>query len=311
MKISLRRWTSTGIEILMIAGLLIACGAGAYVLAEEGETNMPRLSMRLSDTSSSIIVKHSPDDKEYLWLIWPEGFFTDGLGLPGRYIQGEQILWQHVGEGHCFQEAVTEEGVAQRITLRAYHDYIDFQITITNNATAPVGPGLLFTCTDFRVISSIGKDDDTMNRAYVRVNGEWTKIIDTERTLALDGNIIVYYMKDTPVCSKFPLEEQAPYGWGTSQDRVDHPLIALESKDGQMTVATMTPHPNTLTFNIKSVHGCIHSNPSIPEIPPGQTRTVLVRTYWAEGNFQQLLPRFEKDLKELTEREDALNVVAL
>ena len=91
-------------------------------------------------------------------------------------------------------------------------------------------------------------------------------------------------------------------GWGVAASGqkapaggplVRYPLLFIRSRDGQWIVAHTTGEGSGVGSNAH--YSCLHAHPVWPEIPPGQSRTVLSRLYFLRGGPEDLLARWKKD----------------
>ena len=83
------------------------------------------------------------------------------------------------------------------------------------------------------------------------------------------------------------------YGWGLSDDEADNAFIGIESTDGKWATGTFYKNAYKLRFNTKALwHGCIHSEPLLGALEPGEEKAVTGRSYIVKGTIEDLYERF-------------------
>jgi hypothetical protein len=67
-------------------------------------------------------------------------------------------------------------------------------------------------------------------------------------------------------------------------------------EDGKWVLGTFFYPVKNLSFNTKGerVHGCIHSSPQLPAVPPGKVEVRRGRLYLMPGTLQSLWPEYRK-----------------
>jgi hypothetical protein len=80
------------------------------------------------------------------------------------------------------------------------------------------------------------------------------------------------------------------YGWALSRTVADNSFICIASRDGQWVLGTFFDPVKQLSFNTKGkrIHGCIHSSPQLPAVPPGKVEVCRGRLYLRPGTPQSL-----------------------
>ncbi len=91
-------------------------------------------------------------------------------------------------------------------------------------------------------------------------------------------------------------------GWGVAAPNqkapaggplIRYPFLFVRSRDGQWIVAHTTGEGTGVGSNAH--YSCLHANPAWPEIPPGQSRSVVSRLYFLRRGPEDLLVRWKKD----------------
>lgn len=182
-----------------------------------------------------------------------------------------------------------ETTVADKLTVRhdilAERDSIRFSYTLKNSSREPFDVQW-FQPACIRVAEFTGCDQKTYTgRSFVftqRGFGRLDQLARTTNALYLGGQ--VYLPKNTkpgdanprPIC----------------EDRITNGLIGCFSADGKQILATASSTTHEL---FEGVYVCLHSDPYIGGLAPGETKTVTSRLYLLPNDPELLLKRYRRD----------------
>jgi hypothetical protein len=266
-------------------------------------------------------VSVAADEKEQTMLNiepYPHGFKVTHPDLPGEFIRwmvpegysyGEQHRglssrsFKKHGEGGWRFDSALEKGSIFRITLVPHEKYIEAEILLDNTKGEKTLPATSYgICSDFVSADSFW-DKKAYERAYIIAEDELTCLKDTDRSESLNQEMPVYSVKGVQYPPDWPAIVKNGYGWALSETLADNSFICVASKDGTWVLGTHFDPVKSLSFNTKGarVHGCIHSNPELPEVPVGKVMTVRGRLYLMQGtprDFEEAYERLHKNEKE-------------
>jgi len=244
---------------------------------DEGAVGRP-IEMVCAGPGATIRVPWFP--RGYFGLSFPEQIGAEGLPL-GWGVQHSGF--RPVNEGGVVGYDCTFEGKAElRARLKGGVDYVDFTLTLrnlTDRAFTNVHSNTCFNCWQSpyfddpeRVRSFVWTDEGPT--CFLRMpHGGGGEPLHNGWTVAKPG-------------------EPAPVGG----DRVHYPIIALRSRDGKWMVAQTYDQGVTVASNAH--YACLHSRPTWPDIPPGETVSRTGRLYFIRGGVEELLARWKADVGE-------------
>ena len=231
----------------------------------------------------------------------PEDIFgwTVPEGVTGEW--GFELIkpaWNAIGgskweaeEGRlCFFKEYPSVGTLT-IDISAADEYLEGVIKIKNNRSHAVRGITPSSCWYFR--KTRGFFPDALDRTYISLGGKLTKLVDTDRHCSLDGVMPVYAVKGAEGPEHWRERVANGYGWGLSDDEADNAFIGIESTDGRWATGTFFNNAYRLSFNTKlDWHGCIHSEPFLGTLEPGEEKEVTGRSYIVKGSMEDLYKRF-------------------
>jgi len=239
--------------------------------------------------------RERPEDV-FAWNI-PEGVSGEwGFGLiaPAWYmISGAK--WQE-GENRLSlsKEFPGMGSFSTEVTVE--DEYLEGKVRIKNARNHVVGgisPGI---CWSFRKAKNFYPD--ALERTYISLGGKLTRICDTDRRRSLEGVMPVYAVKGAKGPERWRERVDNGYGWGLSEDEADDAFIGIESVDGRWATGTFYKDAYHLSFNTKGIwHGCIHSQPFLGTLAPGEEKEATGRAYIIKGSVEDLYKRFLEFMK--------------
>jgi len=242
---------------------------------------------------------------------YPLGFKVTHQELPGEYIRwmvpegysyGEghrgfsSSSFKEYGEGGWRFEAALEKGSVFRITILPHERYIEVEILLDNTKGTKTLPATSWAiCSDFVNADSFW-DKKAYERTFIIVDGKLTPLSETDRSTSLNGELPVYRVKGVRYPSDFADIVDNGYGWGLSGTIADNSFICIASRDGKWVLGAYFDPVKTLSFNVKGarVHGCIHSNPHLPEVPVGKVARISGRLYLMRGTPLDFWKEYKK-----------------
>jgi hypothetical protein len=235
---------------------------------------------------------------------YPHGLKVTTPELPGEFIRWmvpEAYTYgeQHRGfssssykqlDGQWCSESAFEVGSIFRITLTPQTKCVSLEILLDNTqGTRPLPPTSWGICADF-VNADTFYAKDALTRAFIIVDGNLTPLTATDRSRSLGLEMPVYAVKGMEGFPGWRDKVENGYGWGLSATEADNSFICIASKDGKWVLGTYMDPVSSLSFNTKGtrIHGCIHSNPALPEVPVGASLRVTGRLYLLRGTPDDL-----------------------
>jgi hypothetical protein len=179
-------------------------------------------------------------------------------------------------------------GLEVRHEVKVVADGVEFRFELTNSGseTAPVQ---WFQPACIRVGDFTGKDQETfISRSFLKTAEGWQSLDQLERTTQaryLGGQ--VYIPKHTraqdanprPICKDQPVEG----------------LIGCWSMDNRWLLAVASDRTHEL---FEGVYVCLHSDPRIDGVAPGETKRIFQKLYLIENDMDVLLAGYRKDFPE-------------
>ena len=256
-----------------------------------------RLCTYTLDQMSMILAfnRERPEDI-FAWNI-PEGVAGEwGFNLitPAWYmINGAK--WEE--NGNCLSLTKEYPGMGSFTSeITVEDEYLEGTVRIRNgrnHIVRGIAPGI---CWSFRKAKNFFPD--ALDKAYISLGGKLTRLSDTDRHRSLEGVMPVYAVKGAEGPERWRERADNGYGWGLSDDEADNAFIGIESVDGKRATGTFYKNAYHLSFNTKAVwHGCIHSQPFLGPLEPGEEKEVTGRAYLIKGKIGALYERFQEYMK--------------
>lgn len=169
--------------------------------------------------------------------------------------------------------------------VRARADEVEFRFSLHNRATQPVDLQW-FQPACIRVDAFTGRDQASfVDRSFIYTRGGRTWLRDTARTTParyLGGQ--VFPMPGIPDAEANPRP--------IAGERPVHGLIGCVSADDRWVLATASDRTHEL---FEGVYVCLHSDPHVGGLQPGERRTVRAKLYFLPNDPDRLLARYRRD----------------
>lgn len=171
--------------------------------------------------------------------------------------------------------------------LRAGEDEVEFRFEFKNLGREPAGiEWFQPACIRVERFTGRGQSNYTERSFIFTERGLTTFAQTARREEALYRGGQVYVPKG------IPLDDANPRP--ISADQPVNGLIGCFSADNQWLLATASDQTHEL---FEGVYVCIHSDPHIGGLAPGETKTVRSRLYLMKNDVKALLRRYERDFK--------------
>lgn len=177
-----------------------------------------------------------------------------------------------------------------RVEIKTGRDVVDFAYIITNKTERPGVPStesclMLWTSPHFI--------DRRHDRTFVWIEGEPTPVRKLTPTPE-DTKKLSWVTIGVGKAARQPLHYKSSM-WGVNE-AADHGLIAVRSSVDNCWLGLGWADANKLMA--RSAIPCLHSEPSYPEIRPGQQIRATGRIYFHEGDLKTLEKRFHGDVED-------------
>jgi hypothetical protein len=222
--------------------------------------------------------------------------------VPEGYTYGEQsrsfsalASYKPLGDGGWVFDSALEAGSVFRITVTPHEHYADVEILIDNAKGEKTIPATGFGICCHFVEAEPFYAKDAYTRAHIVVDGALTALTGTDRAESLNGEMPVYAVKGVQYPENWAATVKNGYGWALSKTVADNSFICIASRDGQWVLGTFFDPVKQLSFNTKGerIHGCIHSSPYLPAVPPGKVEVCRGRLYLRPGTPQSLWHEYQ------------------
>jgi hypothetical protein len=172
--------------------------------------------------------------------------------------------------------------------IRAGEDELDFKFILTNEGQERLDLEW-FQPACIRVDRFTGGDQTNYTgRSFIFTERGLTKLSDTRRrTDALYRGGQVFVPKG------INLEDVNPRP--ISLDQPVNGLIGCFSADGSQLLATASSSTHEL---FEGVYVCLHSDPHVGGLAPGETKKIEAKLYLLENNYKELLTRYNRDFRQ-------------
>jgi hypothetical protein len=212
-------------------------------------------------------------------LMWEKIYYLNWAQNGWRGVTGNPSAFIFTEKSRGIQrELRSVDGVHASLALQPHGELLEVTIAVTNITreiddpfwgTFDIHDLWLDLCVHYRECEVFR--DPEFSRTFVSVDGRPTPLAETNLTghrKAISG----YWLKDQSFRLRATPELQSTYGTGISATQPDAPWLAVESRDRQFTLLTTYPRVHNLWANRREpMHGCIHANPLVGDIPVGST----------------------------------------
>lgn len=213
--------------------------------------------------------------QDYLWLDFPEAIFTSqGLlflshvnpSAPTVFSGLAKVEWRRINGGIAFERKLPNRVRFGGRVTKAGENLIQLELSVHNGSAQPLRNIVFQTCLYLRAIREFA--DFTRDNKFVHVpSSGWVSLSDA------------LLLKES---------KPAPYrvGWRRSGRAVaDLPVIVTVSNQAERLVA-MTWHDDTLSLIGNPRHPCMHADPRLRDLEPGQGASIRGHISFFQGKLQ-------------------------
>ena len=200
------------------------------------------------------------------------------------------IIWEGPDDHGIVRTSWTTEGaISYELVLTPDYDFVDAKMTITNLTDRVWNDVWSFNC--LNPTRAIAYKDTLMQRTYMSDENGPKLLSETKRIKGPRPTIGVYFSDgaEDPEGYPFVRDFQA-----TSPHRTNGNYLVTLAESGDSYMAATSPESLFLFNNLK--YKCIHSIPNFGVIAPGRSKTVTSRFYFAKGNLESFVDRYNKEI---------------
>jgi len=228
-----------------------------------------------------------PDDQ---WsLLTPEGVFNNVETLSRvDYI----AMWRNLpGGGVGYESRESGQGLVKYgFSLVPGDDSIDLELAITN-CNDKMWKGVM---TDICLMNIRAPHfyDAEYTRTYVIVPEGLARVADFMKSPARPVFRRAGHIRES---LHFFSRERSSFWYMTDIELADN-LVLTQSVDGEWTVAFGWEDLHMAACNSDTAHGCVHANPYLGDIAPGQANRVRGKIYIARQQPEEVVERFRTEM---------------
>ena len=216
----------------------------------------------------------------------PEVIFSSrGAVFIGHKMRGDG--WEVSPDGMSAQLRHSQPGKVGIIgILKAGGDYVDYELTVTNNGEQPLGGVLASSC-----LATGGEPlfrDPEQRRTVIITEKGWTPVSNVNRGDGLRNLYRKYRVAGTEYDKAHP-----KLGQYEATTKAQSDLLAITSIDNQWVIAVAAQEGSVLMSNAE--YSCLHSEPHFGTIEPGKSIKRRGRLYFMRGSIEGLAKRAAED----------------
>jgi hypothetical protein len=256
--------------------------------------------------SRAVFLEHAAIPGALRLLMWEKIYFLNWAHNGWRAASGQPGAFVPTRESGGFRrEMRSVDGVSVELALVPKNESLLVTISaknITQEIQDPFWGAFdihdlwLDLCVHYRDVESLYDPD--FARTFLSVNGKPSPLAQTDLTghrKAIAG----YWMKGESKRFKALPELHNTYGTGISATETDGTWLAVESRDRRFTLLTQYTRVSHLWANRREpMHGCIHANPLLGDLPVGGEARMTGLILLAECNLAGAIERAGAILRE-------------
>lgn len=229
-----------------------------------------------------------PDDQ---WsLLTPEGVFNHEQTLSrSEYV----AMWSNLPGGGVGFEARSASGqgpVRYGISLASGEDCIDLELTVANCQDRVWQEVMVDLC--LMNIRAPHFYDADYRRTYVLGPAGLTPVVDF---MASPRRPVFRWAGRTKGSLHFFWPENSRF-WDMTDVELPGNLVMTRSVDGNWTAAFGWEDLYMVACNRDTAHGCVHADPHLGDVAPGQASRVKGKIYIARQRPEEIVRRFEEEV---------------
>lgn len=224
-------------------------------------------------------IKPPWDSQDYIWMDFPEAIFTDWGLLFLSHINPRlaqlspdepRIPWKEIPRGIAFERTLSNKIAFGGSLVKANESTVALTLYVRNKTNKPLTGIRLQTC------------------AFLRHSKEFSEFTTDNKFVHLPERGWITYSQ-----AKQSSEGKGKYRmvWNGSNE-ADRPVMVTVVRSGEQDapsrMVAMTWEDDTYMLFSNPRHPCMHADPSLPDIGPGETATVHGRLIFYEGSLDGL-----------------------
>lgn len=196
----------------------------------------------------------------------------------------QETPWDRTEEGEVFRTVQFTDGFVSASAIAVRNELL-LRVMITNATSQTWLDCWAEVC--LRLAPSPSFADTLRERTLGRIDGKWTFL--SSLPLAKPNPAQNMYIA-TPA---IPFVERCLGDWWCAEFPVqlDHPLIAVHNRDDSAVIGVLFDPCAGYCNCLKPDMACIHSDPLLGNIEPGETKTALGKLVYVEGSVQEFLEK--------------------
>ena len=231
---------------------------------------------------------------------WPDGGsifinlpehleYMPGTKGIARHHDHRQNVWQVSAdstEAHYEVESLTESGVSFSVKALASKQRATFEMTISNRSDQTLGSIRPLLCFQYNLLEGFpAKFSDNFEHTFIIMNGKPVSIAQQ----SVKNHDAIARMAQVSSCAD-------EHNWwaqkmgGFIEQRIDAAYTILTGlHDDRKVIVQWTPGKNFLS---NAAIPCIHADPCIGDLGPGESRTVSGELIFTHGSIDQIMGEF-------------------
>jgi hypothetical protein len=213
-----------------------------------------------------------------IWLDFPEAIFSrEGLWylshvnphIPSKFSGLPRVPWLPAPGGIAFERTLPNGIILGGRVLRANDTTVNLDLFIRNDSEETLTDVTLQTC------------------AYLKPSGLFSEPVQSNKLVHTSSKGWV------PMNQAATMEPNGRYrvGWRGGPAVADKPVVLTRSRDDHHWVA-MTWLKDTYSLIGNPAHPCMHADPSLGTLQPGQHRTIKGRITFFQGTLKKFIAAY-------------------
>lgn len=195
--------------------------------------------------------------------------------------------WSQADDGTLSHQRTLENTFEYEVFAKPAGDTLDMRATVTNVSSRTLTRIEFSPCIQLAGAPRL-KDPD-LTRTFYHAEGGFTAIADAKRP---NDPTKVQVSVTSDLGFRWTLSDaEEGYGWGLASPDADAAFIATVASDAQGAIATWWRTGATLCTNVNphSAIFCIHAEPFIGALAPGESQTAIGQLVWsADASLEQV-----------------------
>lgn len=245
---------------------------------------------------------HFPQHRVRMRL--PEGivFYDEGGAFAILMCGHTPTDWSRAHDGTLSHRRTLDDTFEYQVFAKPSGDTLHLRATVTNVSSRALTRIEFSPCIQLAAAPHL--KDPALNRTFYHADGALLSVADARRP---NDPTKVQLSVTADLGFRWTLSDaEQHYGWGLASPDADAAFIATVAADAKGAIATWWQTGATLCTNVNpdSAIFCIHAEPYIGTLAPGQSRTLTGQLVWsADASIDALWARWRRFRREpLTEQ---------